>query len=230
MLGGPMLQHGAGTLLLLAAVCVLLGRLLLCLRRVNGRLLPEWLAATPRPVRRDRPVKTMVVLGSGGHTAEMLALVPRLNRARYAPLVYVSASTDVGSQEKAHRLEKSLHNEAHCSFRQIPRSREVGQSYLTSALTTVVALLAAVRLMWSERPELLLVNGPGTCVPICWALWLGHLLFGWDAKLVFVESFCRVDSLSLSGRLLYPLAARFLVHWPQLQARFRKAEYVDKLI
>jgi hypothetical protein len=36
---------------------------------------------------------------------------------------------------------------------------------------------------------------------------------------VFIESFCRVQSLSLSGLLLYPLVDEFVVQWPQLVAR-----------
>lgn len=36
----------------------------------------------------------------------------------------------------------------------IPRSREVGQSYLTSVLTTLRALAAAFAVVWRRRPEL----------------------------------------------------------------------------
>ena len=36
----------------------------------------------------------------------------------------------------------------------IPRSREVGQSYLTSVLTTLRALAAAFGVVWRRRPEL----------------------------------------------------------------------------
>jgi len=36
----------------------------------------------------------------------------------------------------------------------IPRSREVGQSYLTSVLTTLRALRIAFGVVWRHRPEL----------------------------------------------------------------------------
>ena len=35
-----------------------------------------------------------------------------------------------------------------------PRSREVGQSYLTSIWTTFIALFSAVSIVWRQRPEL----------------------------------------------------------------------------
>ena len=49
----------------------------------------------------------------------------------------------------------------------IRRSREVGQSFLTSTFTTARGLLDAVGIVWLSRPALVLVNGPGTCIPIC---------------------------------------------------------------
>lgn len=49
----------------------------------------------------------------------------------------------------------------------IPRSREVGQAWATSILTTAWATLVAFSIMWAAWPSLLLVNGPGTCLPVC---------------------------------------------------------------
>ena len=51
----------------------------------------------------------------------------------------------------------------------IPRSREVGQSWLTSNFTTLRALAPAAAILLRRRPRLLLVNGPGTCIPVCGA-------------------------------------------------------------
>jgi len=42
-----------------------------------------------------------------------------------------------------------------------------------------------------------------------------------SCKIVFVESFCRSQSLSLSGRLLYPFVDRFVVHWDELAKSLR---------
>ena len=49
----------------------------------------------------------------------------------------------------------------------VPRSREVGQSWLTSNFTTLHALAPAAAILLRRRPRLLLVNGPGTCIPVC---------------------------------------------------------------
>jgi hypothetical protein len=64
----------------------------------------------------------------------------------------------------------------------------------------------------------LLCNGPGTCVPLCFAAFLARVFLFRPCSVVFIESFCRVQSLSLSGLLLYPLVDEFVVQWPQLVA------------
>lgn len=48
------------------------------------------------------------------------------------------------------------------------------------------------------------------------------------SRTVFCESFCRVRSLSLSGRIMYLLADRFVVHWPELLLKYPRAEYVRR--
>lgn len=67
----------------------------------------------------------------------------------------------------------------------------------------------------------------GTCVPLCYALFLLRLLgLNSTSRIVFVESFCRVRSLSLSGKLLYYICDDFIVQWPALAERYHKAEYL----
>lgn len=50
-----------------------------------------------------RRVKTMVVLGSGGHTAEILSLLGVLNLEHYSPLFFVVAATDSISADNVQR-------------------------------------------------------------------------------------------------------------------------------
>ena len=58
----------------------------------------------------------------------------------------------------------------------IPRSRNVGQSYFTSVFTTLYAFLHAMLVVFWFMPELVLVNGPGTCLPIVIAAKILHWL------------------------------------------------------
>jgi beta-1,4-N-acetylglucosaminyltransferase len=46
---------------------------------------------------------------------------------------------------------------------------------------------------------------------------------------VYVESICRVESLSLSGKLLLPFTDHFLVQWPNLVSKYPKARFIGRL-
>ena len=93
-----------------------------------------------RRKRDSQKIKTLVVLGSGGHTAEMLRLITDFDFDRYGPLTLVTAATDTTSRAKA---ERELPRAALATARwaAIPRAREVGQSFGSSVPSTLKALL-----------------------------------------------------------------------------------------
>jgi len=176
----------------------------------------EPLCRPKTPADADRPVA--VVLGSGGHTGEMLRLLDSVKLSVVTPRLYLAADTDDHSIKKARAFERRYDStDADFSVRSLPRSREVHQSWLTTVWTTLVAIVVALRLVWATKPRALLVNGPGTCIPVVLAV---LLLLGRDnCPIVFVESVARVKSLSLTGRIIRRLNAAnvFFVQWPELQ-------------
>ncbi len=66
----------------------------------------------------------------------------------------------------------------------------------------------------------------GTCVPLCYAAFLFKVIGLLETKIIFVESFCRVDQLSLTGKLLYLVSDRFIVQWQKLLTLYPRAEYL----
>ncbi|MBW4531401.1 MAG: UDP-N-acetylglucosamine--LPS N-acetylglucosamine transferase [Aphanothece saxicola GSE-SYN-MK-01-06B] len=85
-------------------------------------------------------------------------------------------------------------------------------------------LWLALQVISSERPDVILSTGAGVAVPF---LLIGKL-FG--CKTVFIESVTRIQTLSLSARLVHPFLDILYVHWPQLQLRYPRAELVQSTI
>jgi UDP-N-acetylglucosamine:LPS N-acetylglucosamine transferase len=89
-------------------------------------------------------------------------------------------------------------------------------------------LLRNVPLAWRavrERdPDVIVSTGAGLAVPF---FLVGRLT---GRRLAYVESLTRTESLSLSGRLVYPLADAFFVQWPEPARRHRKARYVGSVL
>ncbi|CAA3000897.1 UDP-N-acetylglucosamine transferase subunit ALG14 homolog isoform X2 [Olea europaea subsp. europaea] len=195
-------------------------------------------SSKPVYTRSPGPLSTLIILGSGGHTAEMLNLLAVLQKERFKPRYYVAAATDNMSLQKARFFEDSLVDEAGIDvvgtahFMQIYRSREVGQSYITSIGTTLIAIAHALWLMVRMQPQVILCNGPGTCIPLC-AISFLLKVFGirWSS-VFYVESIARVKRLSLSGLLLYKLqlADQLFVQWPQLKSKYPRTNYVGRLM
>jgi beta-1,4-N-acetylglucosaminyltransferase len=196
---------------------VFIGFLLILLYRVY-RCLP---GHSTRRAPPSSPLSVLVVLGSGGHTGEIMPIVAALTRWKhFRSLTAVAAATDRLSF--GHPLLPAAATKL-----TIPRAREVGQSYFTSFFSTVVSFCAALRLL-SRRPDLLLVNGPGVCFPVVLGFFIGNVLGLTTCSIVFIESFCRVTSLSLTGRLIYPLCDIFYVCWPELLQLRKRAQLLDQ--
>lgn len=180
--------------------------------------------------KRLVPSKTIICIGSGGHTTEMLQLLKNIDFEKYSPRYYILASSDTTSRNKIKELEESKQNPNDYHLISIPRSREVHQSYITSIFTTIISIIYSIPYVLKIRPDLILCNGPGTCIPVCIIGFLLKLAFVTDTRIVFIESFCRTKTFSLTGKILIYLADNFLVQWLTLKRRLKRAEYIGQLM
>jgi UDP-N-acetylglucosamine:LPS N-acetylglucosamine transferase len=90
---------------------------------------------------------------------------------------------------------------------------------------SLLNLWEAFWILRKERPTAILSTGAGLAVPFAI---VGRLFFG--TRVVFVETFTRVDQPSMTGRIMYWLAHDFFYQWPQLGAFFPKGCYGGPLI
>jgi UDP-N-acetylglucosamine:LPS N-acetylglucosamine transferase len=158
-------------------------------------------------------VKQLVVLGDGGHTAEIVRLEELLGSDYdYA---YVIATSDYISESKI-PIEGSV-------YRTI-RPRAKGDRLWQDAWKLVYSFCRAAWLLHRARPDVVLGSGPAVMVPI--AL-LGKLT---GAKIIFIETGSRVTALSLTGRIMLRVADLFFVQWEQLQKRYPQTIFAGRLL
>ncbi len=162
-------------------------------------------------------MRLLVVLGEGGHTRQMLQLLDQLSLP--VEYHYLIAAEDQLSEGKI-RLPGPVYRVGR------PRSKVKGHtdSLPVAAWRTLHSLVQLVPILRRVRPQAVLANGPSVAVP---AALLGKLL---GARIIYVESASRVQRMSTSGRLVYPFADLFIVQWPALQVRYRKAIYAGRLL
>jgi UDP-N-acetylglucosamine:LPS N-acetylglucosamine transferase len=100
----------------------------------------------------------------------------------------------------------------------------VGECNRKHPLRVVSVLLRCIRIVFRERPHVIISTG---AAPACVCCFLAKLL---GAKVVWVDSITNVERISLSGRMIRPIADLFLVQWPELADKYRGVEYVGAII
>lgn len=182
----------------------------------------------------------------------MMTLINHLDTLKFTPRNYIVTDGDNLSSLKVIQFEK----QSDFSITSIPRARSVGQSFISSIPTTSFCFMKCMLLFTTIKADLVLMNGPGTCIPITIALLLKRVIinsihhnnlpcslisclilissseycFGAKCRIVYVESFARVRTLSLTGKIMYRLADNFLVQWPELKALCPKVDYIGTIM
>jgi len=167
----------------------------------------------------------------------MLAMLQALPHGDYAPRLYVVSSGDTHSLAKARDMEGGRLAPHPLQALEIPRARRVQQSW---ALTPFSVAWSALFSLWhlgimplwrtrGQRPcaDVLLMNGPATCVPVVGAMWAMRLLGLPTPRMLYIESVARVHSLSLSAKVLRRCVDQFIVQWPDAD---RTAAYYGILV
>jgi beta-1,4-N-acetylglucosaminyltransferase len=170
----------------------------------------------------SKPKKLLLFLGSGGHTTELLSIIKAFDFESRFHGTFVISSAD---QLSFHKLQDSQLK--YQEVIRVVRARKVGQSYVTSVWTTLASLVHSFWICFRVRPDLLLCNGPGTSIPLC----VASKLIG--SKCIFIESFCRTRTLSLSAKMAAHIVDHVLVQYPQLVANHPdtpRLKYIGLLI
>ncbi|MBW2370104.1 MAG: hypothetical protein JRH15_19715 [Deltaproteobacteria bacterium] len=158
-------------------------------------------------------MKLLVVLGEGGHTAELLNLIDLLgNRYDYH---YIISQEDNLS---AARIRHPGH------IYRLPRPRGKNTGALSSFLITLSCSIKAFGILQRLRPKAILSTGPAIVVP---AALVGKLF---KTKIIFIETGSRIMTLSMTGRIMYHIADLFFVQWPQLAKKLPRAIFAGRLI
>ncbi len=85
--------------------------------------------------------------------------------------------------------------------------------------------LLALKVLAKERPELIVSNGAGIAVPF---FWIGKLVFG--AKTVYIEVYDRIDSPTLTARLVGPVCDEMVIQWEDQRAFYPEAHNLGAVL
>src|SRR3954453_10343282 len=146
----------------------------------------------------------MLVCSPGGHLLQMLSLAPSWEHLETCWVTLPSADVEHLLAGRDVTLAKG------------PTNR--------SLINLVRNFAVAWRTVRRCRPDVMLSTGAARAGPF---FVVGKLH---RCRLVYVESLTRREELSLTGRLVYPLADEVFVQWPDAAGRRTRAKHAGNLL
>ncbi len=144
--------------------------------------------------------KLCLISSAGGHLTQLQQLTELYKKFDYFFITERTAFTlDMKTKEKVFLMP--LINRRQWSF--IPK--------LIFNFTYSVAILI------KERPDIVISTGALNTVPFCILAKLS------GKRLIFIESYAKVNTPTVTGRLMYKIADLFIVQWQQLLKFYPKA-------
>ena len=147
-------------------------------------------------------IKICFAASSGGHFEQLMMLKPLMQK--YNSFI-VTEKTTYETELKGQKmfyLEQVNRKEKFFIFKMIKNTFE------------------SLRIFMKEKPDVVITTGVLAVVPVCFIAKLFH------RKLIYIESFAKVKSPTKTGKLMYKMADRFYVQWPQMKKIFPRAIYL----
>ena len=149
----------------------------------------------------EGPVTVCFAASSGGHLEQILMLEPLMKKYD-GFIVTEQTGYDIPLHVRRYLL------------------RQVNRRQATFVFKMIVNVFVSLRILLRERPGIVVCTGVLATVPLCL---IGKLL---GAKLVYIESFAKTDSPTVSGKLLHRYADRFYVQWESMLGVYPDARYI----
>jgi UDP-N-acetylglucosamine:LPS N-acetylglucosamine transferase len=145
-------------------------------------------------------IKICFAASSGGHYEQLLMLRPLIDQ-------YDSFLITERTQYEAGGIEN----------RKIYYLKQVNRKERLFLICILINIFLSLRIFLKEKPDVIITTGVLAIIPIC----IIAKVFG--KKLIYIESFSKVSSPTLTGKFLYKFADQFYVQWEKLLQYYPKA-------
>ena len=146
--------------------------------------------------------KICFAASSGGHLEQLMMLKPLMNKYDSFIVTEKTTYTSVPDNIKLYYLEQVNRKERTFFFHMIKN------------------FFMSFKIFMVEKPDMVICTGVLAMIPLC----LIAKLF--RKKMIYIESFAKVTSGTLTGKLLYRFADRFYVQWEQMLQIYPKAIFL----
>lgn len=145
--------------------------------------------------------KLCFAASTGGHFEQLMMLKPLMRKYDSIIITEKSHYSVENNEIKTYYLSQVNRKERIFLFRMIVNS------------------LKTIKILIIENPDIIISTGALSTFPVCL---LGKLL---RKKIIFIESFAKINSPTLTGKLVYKFADQFYVQWEEMKQVYPNAIY-----
>ena len=150
----------------------------------------------------NKPIKICFAASTGGHFEQLMMLKPLMDK--YDSFIL----TEETQYETNTKGIKTYY------FKQVNRKE------ITPTSRKTINKLTSSKIYLEEKPDLIITTGVLAMLPMC--IWMKLN----KKKIIYIESFAKVTSPTMSGKLMYKYADQFYVQWPQMKEVYPNAIYL----
>lgn len=150
----------------------------------------------------------MFISSSGGHLEQLLSLKETMKQHEHFIITEKNLSTIKLKEEYNHLYFIPFF------------SRK--QKWLFPFIFMLV-FFKSISIFIKVSPDIIVTTGAGGVIPMCI---IGKLM---KKKIIFIETFSRIDSTTITGKICYKFADVFIIQWESLQRFYPNAKYLGSI-
>ena len=145
--------------------------------------------------------KICFTASTGGHFEQLMMLKPLMDKYDSFIITEKSGYSVIKDNRKIYYLKQVNRQEKKFIFKMI------------------VNLFISLKIFINEKPDIVISTGALATIPIC------VLSKIFRKKVIFIESFAKVTSPTLTGKLVYKFSDQFYIQWEQMKEYYPDAIY-----
>ena len=145
--------------------------------------------------------KICFIASSGGHFEQLMMLKPLMNKYESFIVTEKTNYTPVKDNIKLYYLSQVNRREKNFLFKMIKN------------------IFLSMKIFLIQRADFIISTGALATIPMC------LIAKTFKKKVIFIESFAKVNSPTLTGKLIYKFADQFYVQWEDMLKVYPKGIY-----
>lgn len=145
--------------------------------------------------------KICFTASTGGHFEQLMMLKPLMDKYDSFIITEKTSYDVIKDGRKAYYLKQVNRHEKNFIFKM------------------TVNLFKSLNIFFKEKPDVVISTGALATIPICVVAKV------FRKKIIFIESFAKITSPTLTGKLIYKFADQFYVQWESMKEYYSSAIY-----